>query len=136
MNSLRFICLIIFLSFVFAGCGFLNPYNSEFSCPEADKGKCAPIKSVYQEDLQNTDLKRTTENTLKPPSSNLYHKELYEKLAAMLKKPKTPIVSAPKVVRVLFMPYKGDSGELFMQRYVYLMIDNPKWVMGEYLTDD
>ena len=32
------------------GCSMLNPYESEFSCPDTFKGKCASVREVYLED--------------------------------------------------------------------------------------
>jgi conjugal transfer pilus assembly protein TraV len=40
------------------------------------------------------------------------------------------------VMRVLTLPYKGDENELYMLRYVYIIVDGPKWVMGDYLFKD
>jgi conjugal transfer pilus assembly protein TraV len=53
----------------------------------------------------------------------------------MLKEPNTPLLAAPQVMRVLVLPYRGDQNELYMMRYVYLLTDDPKWVMGNYLID-
>ncbi len=32
------------------GCSMINPYQSEFSCPDTFKGKCASLREVYLED--------------------------------------------------------------------------------------
>ena len=32
------------------GCSMINPYQSEFSCPDTFKGKCASVREVYMED--------------------------------------------------------------------------------------
>jgi conjugal transfer pilus assembly protein TraV len=53
----------------------------------------------------------------------------------MLKAPNTPLIAPPQVMRVLVLPYKGDMNELYMMRYIYLLIDDPKWVVGNYLID-
>lgn len=68
-------------------------------------------------------------------SESKYERAVNEKLTAMLKKPTTPLMAPPKVMRVLFLPYQGDGNELYMTRYAYFMVDNPKWVIGKYLTE-
>lgn len=68
-------------------------------------------------------------------SATIYQKAVNKKLATMLKLPNTPLISPPQVLRVLVLPYKGDMNELYMMRYVYLLIDDPQWVVGNYLID-
>jgi conjugal transfer pilus assembly protein TraV len=48
--------LAIFLVVLgFSGCAskLMNPYSEEYSCPQAEKGKCVSIKQAYLESLQN-----------------------------------------------------------------------------------
>jgi conjugal transfer pilus assembly protein TraV len=68
-------------------------------------------------------------------SETMYQRAVNKKLAAMLKAPNTPLITPPQVMRVLVLPYKGDMNELYMMRYIYLLIDDPKWVVGNYLID-
>jgi conjugal transfer pilus assembly protein TraV len=65
---------------------------------------------------------------------NDYQEALYKELAGLLKEPLTPIVAPPKVMRVLLLPYKGDSNELYMLRYIYFFVEEPKWILGDYLS--
>jgi conjugal transfer pilus assembly protein TraV len=65
----------------------------------------------------------------------MYQRAVNKKLAIMLKAPNTPLIAPPQVMRVLVLPYKGDMNELYMMRYIYLLIDDPKWVVGNYLID-
>jgi conjugal transfer pilus assembly protein TraV len=68
-------------------------------------------------------------------SATMYQKAVNKKLATMLKEPNTPLITPPQVIRVLVLPYKGDMSELYMMRYIYLLIDDPQWVVGNYLID-
>ena len=43
------------------GCSMINPYQSEFSCPDTFKGKCASVREVYMEDA--TGPKEKTDKT-------------------------------------------------------------------------
>jgi len=130
------------------GCSVLNPYRSEFTCPQKENGKCVGVDSAYYESLTKTKDKIENPESLKKDNSdkaktkvggqkseNLYQEEVYRKLAGLLKEPVTPLVAPPKVMRVLLLPYKGDGGELFMPRYVYFMADDPQWIMGGYLRE-
>ncbi len=81
----------------------------------------------------------TSESGNKHPTTEspatMYQKAVNKKLATMLKEPNTPLIAPPTVMRVLVLPYKGDLNELYMMRYIYLLIDDPQWVVGNYLMD-
>lgn len=151
-NHLLFNRLPLFLS-VFIMCGSLsgcflfNPYKGDFSCPQADKGKCVSVPDAYKEDLSNQkglmklppDSSKNMGSGLqsdKSDSAAAYQKEVFDTLAGLLKKPPVPVIKPPTVMRVLFLPYEGDSRDLFMPRYVYLMVDDARWVLGGYLTEE
>ncbi|MBI3754640.1 MAG: TraV family lipoprotein, partial [Deltaproteobacteria bacterium] len=59
---------------------------------------------------------------------------LQEKLTDLIKNPVTPVVVPPKALRVLMFPYANKS-ELYMPRYIYILVDDPRWVVGDYLID-
>lgn len=63
-----------------------------------------------------------------------YRDALFQRLTKLLKEPKTPIVANPKIVRVMILPYQGDSGkELYSARYIYLMVEEPKWMLQNFI---
>jgi conjugal transfer pilus assembly protein TraV len=152
-----FICTFSF-SLLNTGCSsILNPYSSDFSCPKAENGKCIDIETAHEESLAKTNRKNSetpkqagegkdcnrTGKTTKTGSDDdpivpgiAYQDELHKKLAGLLAQPITPVIAPPTVMRVLMLPYQGDENELYMQRYVYIMVDGPKWVMGDYLSKD
>ena len=63
-----------------------------------------------------------------------YKGALYRRLAGLVKEPRTPLIAPPEVLRVWLLPYEGEGGELFMERYVYVMVEKPRWVLGTFLT--
>lgn len=134
----KYTIIAILATMLLSGCALVNPYKEGFECPGYDKGKCTSVKNAYKEDISSpvakTDGSKTTDGA--GAAETDYQKEVYGKLSALLKAPKTPMVAPPKVMRIMFLPYKGDNNELFMTRYAYFMVDEPKWIMGEYLTDD
>jgi conjugal transfer pilus assembly protein TraV len=143
---MRRIILLLVLAILLTGCAsVLNPYESDFQCPDTDRGKCVSVQDAYGESMQkNSSTENKDEVKSEKPQeggvlesqhkkNNDYQEALYKELAGLLKEPLTPIVAPPKVMRVLLLPYKGDSNELYMIRYVYFFVEEPKWILGDYL---
>ncbi|MGA3282651.1 MAG: type IV conjugative transfer system lipoprotein TraV [Smithella sp.] len=89
---------------------------------------CTACSSAETNDVERKRLKAESSETE-------YRKAVNQKLVSMLKEPNTPLLAAPQIMRVLILPYRGDQNELYMMRYVYLLTDDPKWVIGNYLID-
>lgn len=135
----------------FAGCSVMMPYDSEFSCKGGIGGKCVSLDEAYDDSKRNADgpliqsaaeISRTaverqgnrlTDQEEKAHSS--YKQALFQRLDGLLKEPSTPIVAPPQVMRVLLLPYKGEGNELYMLRYVYFFVDEPRWVLGDSLIE-
>jgi conjugal transfer pilus assembly protein TraV len=142
---MRRIILLLVLAILLTGCASVfNPYESDFQCPETDRGKCVSIQDAYGESMQKNLSKENKEElkSEKPKEGdalksqdkkNDYQEALYKELAGLLKEPITPVVAPPKVMRVFLLPYKGDANELYMLRYIYFFVDEPKWILGDYL---
>jgi conjugal transfer pilus assembly protein TraV len=127
-------------------CTACNPYNSEFKCKNAPFGTCEGTPDTYIDSLLATQGKDTKAPVLHHYTSpemitttgtgvkeTAYLEAEMSKVTKLLKQPTTPVVLPPVVMRVLFLPYQGDDGELNMPSYTYVMLDKPKWVMGDYL---
>jgi conjugal transfer pilus assembly protein TraV len=152
MRKILTLLLIIATCTIQAGCGavgaVINPYSSEFNCPMTDKGKCVALPDAYDEAInasQHNNIinnanagtgKKSNIDETQIASSNksTYQDAVYGTLNKLLDEPVTPIIAPPKVLRILFLPYKSDSNDLLMYRYAYIMVDEPKWVLGEYLN--
>jgi len=154
--------LIAVLLLSLSGCAvigdrLLNPYSSEFQCPLADKGECIKLKDAYEKSLKQEakqEAKQAAEQAAEqaalkeinirgeaggnPPQSQetRYQGEVFKKLAGLLSEPETPVIVAPKVMRVLFLPYKADGNVLMMPRFAYFFLDEPQWVLGGYLSKE
>ncbi len=151
MLSVKLI-LVVALFLFLSGCAsigdkLLNPYSSDFTCPLTDKGECIKLKDAYEKSLKQ-EAEQTAERmaALKeinvyeeaggnPPQSQetRYRGEMFKKLADLLSEPETPVIVTPKVMRVLFLPYKADGNVLMMPRFAYFFLDEPQWVLGDYL---
>lgn len=55
----------------------------------------------------------------------------YKVLTELLEEPDKPMLAPPKIMRVLMLPYKGESDELFMTRFVYLKLKESQWVLTD-----
>jgi len=73
--------------------------------------------------------------TVRPKPETAYRDASLAKAAKLLKEPVTPIVIPPLVMRILIAPRKGEDGELNMAQFTYVMVDKPRWAMGDYLTE-
>lgn len=108
--------------------GCLNPYAGDFNCPKTDNGKCVSVQDAYYESKGQFNEKRA--------QSDLgdYQEALYGRMAGLLTEPETPMVVAPKVMRVLMLPYEGQDRELYLYRYAYIFTDQPRWILTDPLN--
>jgi conjugal transfer pilus assembly protein TraV len=134
----RIACLLLFISVIsLSACAsVMNPYKGEFSCPETSKGKCVGVPEAYEEsaDGKGTESEPEASGESTPSKEEAeYEIERYRELAALVREPVTPMMAPPEVRRILFLPYRGADGELMMTRYVYFFIEEPRWILGDYL---
>ena len=97
--------------------------------PDCEDEACEPLPAQPPETRT-----KVPEPALLTPAEE-YQGALYRRLARLVKTPRTPLVAPPEVLRVWLLPYEGEGGELFMERYVYVMVEPSRWVLGSYLTD-
>ena len=62
-------------------------------------------------------------------SDTSYTEALYNEIKGLLKEPNTPIVRPPKIMRILVLAYPDGNNKLYMPRYVYTIVDDPRWVV-------
>lgn len=118
------------LLFLTAGC---LPYQSNFTCAQMEDGKCVSVETAYKEALNKGG---GNEGAVAPALSsneprNAYRDALFDRFAGLLREPETPVIVPPKTMRVLMLPYRGKSNELFMPRYAYVLIGEPSWVLAK-----
>lgn len=135
MKKYSFLVLIFCFAFCVAGCAsVVNPYSSDFTCPQMEKGKCVPIMEAYEESLKNqvitVEEKKDTPAKERSSLEESYRDLLFERMARLLKEPKTPLLAPPKVVRVMILPYQAEQGkEFYSARYVYVVVEDPYWIL-------
>lgn len=65
-----------------------------------------------------------------------YQQALYRELTGLIDQPETPMLTPPRTVRTLILPYSDGraTGTLYMPRYVYSIVEAPTFVLGNYLA--
>jgi conjugal transfer pilus assembly protein TraV len=156
------ISLLLLGSSVLAGCNVL-PYHNDFACKLEDGyGKCISSDDAYTEATTGVDMGHAiTEDGVaddpkgsaaKPaansqaaasksdPSYQQYRDRVYQQMAQLVEAPQTPVVRQPTVVRTLILSYSPglDDQTAYMPRYVFTMLNGPKFVLTDYKlsTDD
>jgi conjugal transfer pilus assembly protein TraV len=142
---MRAMAVILAMCLILTGCGTLfNPYKSEFDCPIGDKGKCISVPNAYNESvggrsqIDNSEGKAPDKNRkktdgsgpLQDDSRDIYQQEMAKKLAEYIKHPETPLLTPPAVMRALILPYRASTKELYSERYIYFLADDPQWVIS------
>ncbi len=135
----------------FSGCAILNPYHESFTCGKTPNGKCVSVTAAYNESLGIPPQTNGVSGEVPKPLGNVvpqgvpplppaimpisaaggYQSLVLARLSELLSEPSPPMLAPAQVLRVLILPYKGRESALFMERYVYLIMDQPKWVFGE-----
>ena len=141
------VMLFIISALLLSGCaGAISPYRSDFQCPETGKGKCVSVQAAYNESTEKKNQTNNAENKAaqkearekqidRPNDVALYQSALYDRLNRLLTRPESPVVVPPQVMRVLILPYTGDERELYMYRYVYMFVDEPRWLLRNLLSE-
>lgn len=115
----------------------INPYNENFKCrAKDDTGKCVDTPTAYKL-ARYPDPELNIKGNPNAQLNGMNIKKLtvqsqrYKTLAGLLEQPKKPLLQPPKILRVLLLPYKGEDEELFMTRYVYVKIEDSKWILTD-----
>lgn len=141
----------------------LSPYPEKFSCKNSDHGQCIHPEQAHA-DAQagrpsRSDPSVTSDRALlkgqekaKPTSASRpngkrrhdadtsvypgYRESIYRELKGLIDAPVTPMLRPGRSVRTLILPYadRERPDRLYMPRYVYSMVEMPRWVVADYLV--
>ncbi len=138
--------IILATSFLTLSCSctpILNPYEENFKCGASDDmGECVDTITAYHsarfpEPIKLTDASVTAPHPVDPVITSLKARDhqleyaRYQAITEFLEEPQQPLLLPPKTLRVLMLPYEGRDGELFMPRYVYLQVEDARWLVTE-----
>ncbi|MGL3998896.1 TraV family lipoprotein [Pantoea eucalypti] len=154
----KYLALVTLMSAsLLSGCSIL-PYHNDFACKLEDGyGKCISSEAAYDEAVTGADYgheitkdgvkddpKGSAANSAASESGQqektvsrsyeTYRDRVYKQTAKLIEDPQTPVVKKPTVVRTLIMSYSPglDSTIAYMPRYVYSMLEGPKFVLSQY----
>lgn len=85
------------------------------------------------QEMQLKNIEPKMEVKQEKEEDSLYRREVMEKLMKIVKEQPTPLALPPTVLRVFVLPYVDDQGKLITQHYLYLKVDEGKWILGDYL---
>ena len=130
---LRYSCFVFLL--LFQSCAPLqdaiNPYEENFKCKaNDDAGECIDTPTAYQK-ARYPEPESSAEQNVIDESRQVIQDNRYKILTDLLEEPEKPMLQPPKILRVLLLPYKGEGDELFMTRFVYLKIEDSKWILTD-----
>ena len=128
-------CIPLFLVVLLSACAPLqdavNPYEENFKCKSKDDaGECIDTTAAYKK-ARYPDADPEPDRELANGITKEVQDNRYRVLAGLLKEEKKPLLQPPKILRVLLLPYKGEEDELFMSRYVYVKIEDSKWILTD-----
>ncbi len=113
----------------------INPYEENFKCKARDDaGECIDTPTAYKK----ARYQEVATETVTEPADGIkqdVQNNRYKVVAELLQEEKKPLLQPPKILRVLLLPYKGEDEELFMSRYVYIKIEDSKWILTD-LTEE
>ena len=148
---------IILLFSLLSGCSSLIPYEDEFACKRSDNmGKCISTEEAYKElttgdsvtpyakpasqqeeddDSGNNKVSSISNNEVNEPNSgyNQYLDANYKETASLLKSGITPILSSGDTIKIVLVPNRVTERMLLSERTMYVIIEEPKFLMGDYL---
>jgi hypothetical protein len=88
---------------------------------------------TQQVDIRHIEPKTPAKQEKGKEEESLYKRELMEKLMKMVREEPTPLALPPTVLRVFVLPYVDEQGRLITQHYMYIKVDEGKWILGDYL---
>lgn len=164
INQAWIIPAIITLSGCASIGSLMSPYSEKFSCKNSDHGQCIHPEKAFADAvadrpsrsdpgvIRDKALLKAQGKAQEPasaPSSPArtgkakasayqgYRDSVYRELQGLIDAPVTPMLRPSRAVRTLILPYadRARPDRLYMPRYIYSLLDKPRWVIGEYLVD-
>lgn len=112
------------------GCSSMSGLDAKtsFSCKAPEGVQCESMEGVYSNAMQHN-LPGQRVNAGKSAAATSGD---VKEGSGVLTRPiysGTPIRSAPRVLRIWFAPWEDSDGDLHDQSYVYLPVDNGRWLV-------
>lgn len=139
-NISRFAChsTMSIAVFVLAGCGSMSGLggSSEYGCKAPEGVKCDSVSGNYYNAIQNNLPSQRQSRRNMPSDDNVQPARTDNKktLVAAQTMPRATYMPAAlraqaRVMRMWYKPWEDLDGALYDQGYVYLQIDNGRWLI-------
>jgi len=135
----------------------MSPYSEKFSCKNSDHGQCIHPDKAYADAVAGAASKsdpavthdkamlrdRAGKDSVPGKGAAYpggafagYRESVYRELQGLIDQPVTPMLKPPRTIRTLILPYADQQrpDRLYMQRYVFSILERPQWVVGDYLV--
>jgi len=73
--------------------------------------------------------------SVKELNQSIYEKGRKEELAKIIEAPVVPVKTPDKILRVLMLPYVDKNNILQTSSFLFVKVDEGRWIIGEYLND-
>jgi len=97
----------------------------------AGKGACVPKAGQKVICLDKESRHRI--GSRKKRVGGTYEKERAGITAKLIREPAIPMRVPDTILRALVYPYSSKNGTLHMATYIYLKVEDGRWILGEYL---
>lgn len=118
------------VSGLLCGCALLNPYESEFNCPDSFKGKCTSVRQVYMEDSAGAPPNKVEKYVAKPRCTTTYSGTEGEGLVTTCSDP-VPADRDKVTAETPSTPVSGNDEETNFNRYRSSLYDRFNGLLKE-----
>lgn len=118
--------IYLLLVFIISSCGTKN---------WEDKYKYVAPKGWSKEKYMYSKLPKPPQEE-ESITENFLEKERKEILKKIVKKPPVPLKLPDKILRILVLPWVDKNGNLHTQQYIFVKVEEGKWILGDYLLKE
>ncbi|HBA58625.1 MAG: hypothetical protein CL602_01590 [Alteromonas sp.] len=158
-NCIKPFLLVVIGLIGLSGCSSLIPYEEEFACKRPDNmGKCINTEQAYEEarsgnsvtpfakpvskreeEEEDSDAETRPTLNLHLASPNYGYSQYldanYRETAKLLKSGITPVLSNGDTIKIVLVPNRVTDKMLLSERIMYVIIEEPEFIMGDYLIE-
>ena len=131
IRSRLWILAIFGISWLFSCAGFKN--WDKYEKYQADKDFS---RKKYEQKLIENKINKSKKNKDAQNKESFYEKEVKDTIVKLLKEPPAPVKMPDTILRVLILPYVSDRGSLNASKYVFLKVEEGRWILGDYLIEN
>jgi len=102
----------------------------------ADRYKYVAPRGWSKEEYVRSKLPKPPQREESEEKESMLEKEKKELLSRLVKKPPVPVKLPDRILRILILPWVDKEGNLHTHRYVFVKVEEGKWILGNYLLEE